>query len=1687
VGTPMWRRYFVAILIAVVALEAGIAPASAFPGGPGPQADARTEEPPLPVDAEESAPETAEPTEVVELRTETSRTTDNGDGTLTAELFSQPIHYKPDESAAWQPVDVGFEPSDDASLRAESDEAPVSIGLADANDPSGFVRVDDGDHPVAFTLLGAGEPGKPSGDSVQDVQPAVDDKTATYAEVLPGLDLQIHAGASGPKTFVVLDSRDAGSVFTFGVNAPGLDLKAADDGGISFVDAAGDEVGRIPQPYAVDSSVSEERGSGDFTDRVTLVVSELSGQPAVVVAVDPVWLEAATYPVYVDPTFYPSTTAYGDAFVSQAYPSMNFADYVRPDSPYYHEHWLGMDPTNSSNVNFVYLRFDLSSIEDTTITDADLKVVPYHQYYNAPLSTTTWVARATSSWAENTLTWNNKPGHAAIGSAELVEGQWGVFNVTSTVQAWASGTQSNYGFKLHENGNNGTHWKRLKSYEEGGSHRPHLVVTYHVPTATTTTPNDFTTSKTVAWTYADTSGHAQSHFQVQVGTDSTFSPLVYDSGAVASAATSHTITATLTSGTQYFWRVRVKDGTSWSPYDSTWFMYDTTAPTGTVSINGGAASTNTSAVGLALNAPDAETNPTYSNDGRSLTSIVGCGSTTCGSFQTPTFGLSKAQGAIVAHVPTSSWHTITVDPTATGRATLAFDVMRESAANTYVGVVSNTNDGLRFELRGNAGLTTLAWTATSTPGDYTTQSVNYDFTPGVWYRFVVSVTGAPGTAKMWWFPRDSAMPAAPHKIITGVHVPFPRLHLFSQAPAGQVQQVYLDDIKVAENQSGFVGSGTVAVRLSPDSSTWSNWMPYADAIEYTLPAGAGARAVYAQFRDGAGNASSTSVSDTINVAFDNLGRQAQHSFESWDLGAGDEAAVNLATGNLVVTHPLVTLPYRGGNALPLTATYNAHAADSVGLGVGWQLNLQRRLILNGDNTVTVVDGDGARHTFTAPVTVGTVTTYARPARLYATLVKDTAQDNEYTLRYRDQSVDRFDISGSMARLASIEDRHANAITLAYDGNGNLATATDPSGRQVAFSWDTAATPDRLTTITDWAWIDGTGVVQTSATGSQRTYRFFFDGSGNLAGWSDPLNTSGSCPTGGSHLTCLAYTSGLLSAVAKTQTYTTFNAGTLGTATRTISTGFAYAGSRVASVTDAESNTSLFVPDGSDRLVVRRPTTTTTHGFQATADAHARVANVWRQLDPMTEIERRTTWDTTYPVEPATVTDNYGALENAPARTLTYTYQASSLGLLAKLVEPLTASDDRWTEYTYNANNDVASVVVSLEGSATQRTEMRYCYSTAPSCPIASGPSLLGRVDSYVDGTGGSGAGIDDADSDVRTDYGYDAFGQQISTTRHNRDGDGAVLDDRQDRFTYDSYGNLASEIVNYADGSVTGGDDITPGAASHARTDLTTTHGYDTAGNRISSADPRRAVMAATGSPAVDDYIGRWTFDALNQQVSERTATTPGVAAAQRTATMIHDELGLLRSGSDFGGLAHAVEYNRAGLSVRTFEDPDGAGPSAAAVTTLTTFDGDGRVLTAKDHGQVGDSSLGQTSLTYDALGRQLRLITAVGTSTEATDDTTYDGLDRAVSVETGSGSSSSQLTTIDYDLGGRRIQTNDGFTCSIETFDYRDLPIVNASGLSGGTCETATESQQVTHTHDGLGRLTRVEMTSGPRGRSYR
>ncbi len=854
--------------------------------------------------------------------------------------------------------------------------------------------------------------------------------------------------------------------------------------------------------------------------------------------------------------------------------------------------------------------------------------------------------------------------------------------------------------------------------------------------------------------------------------------------------------------------------------------------------------------------------------------------------------------------------------------------------------------------------------------------------------------------------------------------------------------------------------------------------------------------------DANGNAAATITSGSIRTSLTgNLGRQSQHTFETWDLGAGDSLAVNVASANLVISHPILELPSRGGSA-SLTATYNPHDPTNIGMGPGWRLDAFRRLTVNGDNTVTFTDGDGSRHTFSGPATIGSVTTYTRPPTLYATLVKDTSLTaNEFVLTYRDLSTDKFDIVGSEGLLVREEDRHGNGLTIAYGGGSNrISTITDTAGsRTIAFAWDGS---NRLTSITDWA-VVSSGEIQVSGT-ANRLHRLLYDGSGRLGGWADPLNTSSTCPgtpttNTASHLVCLGYdAAGGLATITRGQTVTTLTGGALGTAPQAATTTIGYAGLDVTTVKDAQQEadaalgTTFDHPAAGVTQIERAGTTglsletATRYTLLANGDLYARIGTAARRatITPSeTWITTTTTWDASYPIEVATVTDDDGgALE----RTTTTTYVGGSLGLVARIDAPLDGTSRHHTDFTYNANNDVTQQIVSRGGDATDRTITRHCYTSSGCATTATDLVPRSTIERYVDGAkGGSNGHVED----FVTEFQYDAFGQRTRETRHNYAAGGTLLDSRATGFEYDSLGNLTKEIVNYVSGTVTNpGDDISPASTTNARTDLTTIHAYDTAGNRISTADPRRAIESAKGTGlATDDFITRSVHNALNEQLRETTPTTPGVTITQKTSSTAYDEVGQVRTATDYGGVVTATRFDRAGRALESYRDTDGAGGTAAVTTGKSGYDPSGRLLWSEDEVQAtdpaGGTDPGRTETTYDALGRAVTSTEAAGSASPAIASTTaiaHDGLDRVTQQTVGTESGAAQTTKTGYDPGDRVTSVDDEFTCTTTSYDWRGLATQIVEGRTSASPCTGSGTRTINQAFDGLARMTSRAVAGG-------
>ena len=103
-----------------------------------------------------------------------------------------------------------------------------------------------------------------------------------------------------------------------------------------------------------------------------------------------------------------------------------------------------------------FLRFDLGCVPSTAeVRSATLRLV----LATAPTSSRTYAAhRASASWAEGSITWNNQPGIGASSGTVATSTTSGVtlqWTVTSDVQAFVNGSETNNGWRIADSDESG--------------------------------------------------------------------------------------------------------------------------------------------------------------------------------------------------------------------------------------------------------------------------------------------------------------------------------------------------------------------------------------------------------------------------------------------------------------------------------------------------------------------------------------------------------------------------------------------------------------------------------------------------------------------------------------------------------------------------------------------------------------------------------------------------------------------------------------------------------------------------------------------------------------------------------------------------------------------------------------------------------------------------------------------------------------------------------------------------------------------------------------------------------------------------------------------------------------------------------------------------------------------------------
>lgn len=335
--------------------------------------------------------------EVSSLTTETRQVFANPDGSFTLEQHLQPVRARRGNS--WVPVDTRLEKRADGSI------APVASAVE-------MVFSGGGTAPLARLSrdgkeLVLGWPGRLP-------EPVLEGDTATYPEVLPGVDLRVRAHADGFSEVLVVKTPQAAANpalarlrFTT-AGSKGVSVVKDTGGGLKAVDETGQVVFHAPAPRMWDSpgsadgiAVAEVADEPAFGSREAVMAVQTSpGEMAIVPNQQMLADPKTRFPVYIDPSWSGSRQAW--TYVSKRFATTS---YYKASGDVKVGYYNDPNAYPTSDTYRTFFQMDTSAVKGKHILSATLRIKETHSWSCSPRPVELWATNSISS----STTWNKQP------------------------------------------------------------------------------------------------------------------------------------------------------------------------------------------------------------------------------------------------------------------------------------------------------------------------------------------------------------------------------------------------------------------------------------------------------------------------------------------------------------------------------------------------------------------------------------------------------------------------------------------------------------------------------------------------------------------------------------------------------------------------------------------------------------------------------------------------------------------------------------------------------------------------------------------------------------------------------------------------------------------------------------------------------------------------------------------------------------------------------------------------------------------------------------------------------------------------------------------------------------------------------------------------------------------------------
>ncbi|MFF7135203.1 MULTISPECIES: LamG-like jellyroll fold domain-containing protein [unclassified Streptomyces] len=432
-----------------------------------------------PAAAQAKAKKSRKAVEIQSLRDERSTTVANPDGTFTTKQYVQPVRTRKD--GKWTDIDTTLVKQKNGTLAPKA--ATTAMSFSGGGDTT-FAQIEKDGHALSLDW------------PTKLPKPKIDGSTATYTDVLDGVDLKVTASAEGFSHILVVKNAEAAAdpelaELELPVDTDSLDLTEDADGGLTATDpGAGGAVFEAPQPLMWDSaqgseatdgtdSGTEETASAD-TGTVTPPDGAQVADVGLDVSKDTVTLtpdqsllsdKDTVYPVYIDPVVKTASRT-GWTMVS-SYWSQN--SYWKFDD----DEGVGRCPSDvsvrcasSTDVKRQFFALPTGLFEGKDIVSAEFAVTLVFTYGSSAREVQLARVNSTGASAISSKTnWANQPGSKATVDTKSPTANAGsctstnqnaVFDAKSTVQTAADKGWDTTTFRLKAGSESDTsYWKRF--------------------------------------------------------------------------------------------------------------------------------------------------------------------------------------------------------------------------------------------------------------------------------------------------------------------------------------------------------------------------------------------------------------------------------------------------------------------------------------------------------------------------------------------------------------------------------------------------------------------------------------------------------------------------------------------------------------------------------------------------------------------------------------------------------------------------------------------------------------------------------------------------------------------------------------------------------------------------------------------------------------------------------------------------------------------------------------------------------------------------------------------------------------------------------------------------------------------------------------------------------------------------